>query len=78
MCSCFSSSQVDEQNLIINNADEDIKIRPNRPEESIRAQKNWGILRTHIREMKFTANHLVIYLAEANEAKLETKYGQES
>ena len=39
-------------------------------EENARiARKNWKALRSHIDEMKHTANYLVIALEEANEAK---------
>lgn len=34
-----------------------------------RAKKNWGILRSHIRQMKNKVNFLVTTLDEANEAK---------
>lgn len=50
----------------------------NSPEQSIRAQAKWARLRKHIAEMRTKANHLVVALAEANEQKLETKYGNES
>lgn len=44
----------------------------------MRAQQQWAKLRKHILDMKTKANHLVVALAEANEKKLETKYGEES
>jgi hypothetical protein len=34
-----------------------------------RARKNWGILRSHIKQMKNKVNFLVTTLDEANEAK---------
>lgn len=47
-------------------------------EKRARARQNWGKLRTHIKQMRFTVNFLVQSLDEANEAKTEhsPNYGQ--
>lgn len=41
-------------------------------QQSIRARKNWAILRNHIRQMRFTVNWLVQSLDEANDVKQDT------
>ena len=52
-------------------------MRTNDADEKVRGQHHWRTLRKHIQEMRHKANHLVMMLSEANEKKLETKYGND-
>ena len=45
--------------------DANIKLSPE--EKTARAKKNWAKLRTHVKEMKKTANYFVVYLDEFRE-----------